>query len=39
MVAVWFGVLTAVAYVSLRALSECLTRYQERAWKEERGHE
>ena len=39
MLAVWFGVLTAVTYVSLLALSECLTRYKEWAWKEERGHE
>lgn len=37
--AVWFGVLTVVTYVSLLALSECLTRYKEWAWKEERGHE
>lgn len=36
---VWFGVLAVVTYVSLLALSECLTRYKEWAWKEERGHE
>lgn len=39
MLAVWFGVLTAVTYVSLLELSECLTRYKEWAWREERGHE
>lgn len=39
MLAVWFGVLTAVTYVSLLVLSECLTRYKEGAWREERGHE
>lgn len=38
MVAVWFGVLTAMTYVSLLALSECFTRDQERAWRE-RGYE
>lgn len=37
--AIWFGVLTAVVYVSLLALSECLTRDKEWAWREERGHE
>lgn len=39
MFAVWFGVLTAVTYVSLLALSECLTRDKEWAWREECGHE
>lgn len=37
--AVWFGVLAVVTYVSLLALSECLTRYKEWAWREERDHE
>lgn len=39
MLAVWFGVLTAVTYVSLLALSESLTRYKEWAWREERDYE
>lgn len=34
MLAVWFGVLTVVTYVSLLALSECFTWDKERSWRE-----
>lgn len=35
---VWFGILAFVTYVSLLALSDCLTRDKESAWRE-RGYE